>query len=330
MKAIIQEKYGAPGNLKLVEVDKPIPGDNEVLVKILAASLNAADLETLRGVAMVRLASPRRPMHKIPGSDIAGRVEAIGKNAKLFKPGDEVYVDLSGCGFGAFAEYACAPEDVLVPKPIGMSFVEAAAYPQAAVIALQGLCEAPFGYSQQYKRPVQPDQHVLINGAGGGMGTFAVQIAKYFGAEVTGVDSAEKLELLRSLGADHVIDYTQKDYTKLGERYDLILDVAAHRSIFSYSRALNPGGKFIMVGGSTIRLLQVLTLGKLMSRSDDKAIGINSWKANNKEDLVFLEELFDAGRVKPVIDKTFPLKQVPDAFRYLEDKPHFGKIVITI
>lgn len=330
MKAIIQEKYGSPDSLKLVEVDKPVPGDNEALVKIHAASLNAADLETLRGVAMVRFASPRRPMHKIPGSDIAGRVEAIGTNSNLFKPGDEVIADLSGCGFGAFAEYVSVPEDELVPKPAGMSFEDAAAYPQAAVIALQGLCEAPFGYSQQYKRAVQPGQRVLINGAGGGMGTFAVQIAKYFGAEVTGVDSPEKLEQLSTLGADHVIDYTQQDYTKRGEGYDLILDVAAHRSVFAYSRALNPGGKFIMVGGSTLRLLQVLMLGKLISRNDDKAIGINSWKANNKEDMAFLEKLFDAGSVKPVIDKTFALDQIPDAFRYLEDKPHFGKIVITI
>ena len=330
MKAIVQTEYGSPDVLKLIEVEKPSPKHDEALVKIHAASLNAADLETLRGAAMVRIAGPRRPMYKIPGSDIAGRVEVVGANVEQFQPGDDVYADLSGCGFGAFAEYVCVPGNVLVPKPAGMTFEEAAAYPQAAVVALQGLCEAPIGMGPEYKRPVQAGQRVLINGAGGGMGTFAVQIAKYFGAEVTAVDSPQKLDMLRSIGADHVIDYTQEDYTKSGNRYDLILDVAAHRSFFAYKRALNPEGKFIMVGGSISSILQVLILGQLISRTGNKAMGINSWKSNNKQDLALLEELFEAGEVVPVIDKNFPLSEVPDAFRYLEEEPHLGKIIITV
>jgi NADPH:quinone reductase-like Zn-dependent oxidoreductase len=330
MKAIVQTKYGSPDLLKLIEVEKPSPKHNEALVKIHAASLNAADLETLRGAAMVRIAGPRKPMYRIPGSDIAGRIGAVGANVEQFQPGDDVYADLSGCGFGAFAEYVCVPEKELVKKPGGMTFEEAAAYPQAAVVALQGLCEAPLGMGPEFKRPVQEGQRVLINGAGGGMGTFAVQIAKYYGAEVTGVDSQEKLAMLCSIGADHVIDYTEQDYTEIGLQYDLVLDVAAHRSFFAYKRALNPEGKFIMVGGSISSILQVLILGQLYKRTGSKAIGINSWKSNRKDDLALLEELFNQGKVVPVIDRSFPLRDVPAAYRYLEEEPHLGKIIITM
>jgi NADPH:quinone reductase-like Zn-dependent oxidoreductase len=330
MKAIVQPKYGSADELQIIEVEKPVARDDEALVKIHAASLNAADLETLRGTAMVRIAGPRRPMYRIPGSDIAGRVEAIGTDVEQFQPGDEVYTDLSGCGFGAFAEYVCVPEKQLVPKPGGMTFEEAAAYPQAAVVALQGLCEAPLGMGPEFKKPVQEGQMVLINGAGGGMGTFAVQIARYFGAEVTAVDSPQKLDMLRSIGADHVIDYTQEDYTRTGKRYDLVLDVAAHRSFSAYKRTLNPEGKFIMVGGSISSILQVLILGQLISRTSNKAMGINSWKLNNKDDLALLEELFNQGKVVPVIDRSFPLSDVPAAYRYLEEDPHLGKIIINM
>ena len=237
MKAIVCTKYGSPDVLQLKEVEKPTPRENEVLVKIHAASLNAADFEILRGAWSARFIGPLKPKNKIPGSDIAGRVEAVGRNIKQFQPGDEVFGDLFMCGFGAFAEYVCVPENVLVLKPASMTFEEAATYPQAAIIALQGL---------RGKRQIQSGHKVLINGAGGGMGTFAVQIAKYFGAEVTGVDSTSKLDMLRAIGADHVIDYTQEDYTKSGQRYDLILDVAAHHSIFAYKHALSPKGIFVV------------------------------------------------------------------------------------
>jgi NADPH:quinone reductase-like Zn-dependent oxidoreductase len=322
MKAIVCTKYGPPDSLQLKEVPKPVHQDDQVLVRVHAASVNAADLETLRGQFIVRMAAPFRPMYPILGSDIAGRVEAVGRNVTQFQPGDEVWGDLSfPHGLGAFAEYVCAAEKALAPKPPSMSFEEAAAYPQAAMVALQSLRD---------KGQIQPGHKVLINGAGGGMGTFAVQLAKYFGAEVTGVDSARKLDMLRSLGADHVVDYTQEDYTKSGQRYDLILDVAAYRSVFDYRRALAPEGIFMMVGGSVATLLQVVLLGALISRSGGKRIGINAWEPNKREDLAFLAELFEAGAVVPVIDRRYPLSQVPEALRYLEEEPHLGKLVIMV
>ncbi len=322
MKAIVCTEYGSPALLKLQEVPRPAPGDDQVLVRIHAASLNAADLETLRGVFIVRLASPRRPMYKIPGSDIAGRVEAVGREVVQFQPGDEVWGDLSyPHGLGAFAEYVCVSEDALAPKPASMTFEEAATYPQAAIVALQSLRD---------KGQLQPGQKALINGAGGGMGTFAVQLAKHFRAEVTAVDGTRKLDMLRSIGADHVIDYTQEDYTRSGQRYDLILDLAAHRSVFDYRRALSPEGIFMMVGGSVNTLLQVVSLGTLISMTGSQRIRINAWKPNKREDLAFLAELFEARKVVPVIDKRYPLREVPEALRYLEEEPHLGKIVITV
>ena len=322
MKAIVCTEYGSPDVLQLKEVPKPTPDDDQVLVRVHAASLNAADLETLRGVFIVRMASPRKPMHEIPGSDMAGRVEAIGRNVTQFQPGDEVWGDLSfPHGLGAFAEYVCVSENALAPKPASMTFEEAATYPQAAIVALQSLRD---------KGQIQPGQKVLINGAGGGMGTFAVQLAKYFGAEVTGVDSTRKLEMLRSIGADHVVDYAQEDYTRSGQRYDLILDVAAYRSVFDYRRALSPDGIFMMVGGSLGTLLQVVLLGTLISRIGSQRIGLNAWTPNKREDLAFLAELFETGKVVPVIDRRYPLREVPEALRYLDEEPHLGKIVITV
>jgi NADPH:quinone reductase-like Zn-dependent oxidoreductase len=261
-------------------------------------------------------------MYQILGSDIAGRVEAVGSNVTQFQPGDEVWGDLSfPHGLGAFAEHVCATENALAPKPPSMTFEEAASYPQAAIVALQSLRD---------KGQIQPGHRVLINGAGGGMGTFAVQLAKYFGAEVTGVDSTRKLDMLRSIGADHVIDYTQGDYTKSGQRYDLILDVAAYRSVSDYRRALTPQGIFMMVGGSVGTLIQVALLGALISRMGSKRIGLNAWEPNKREDLAFLAELFEAGKVVPVIDRRYPLSQVPEALQYLEEEPHLGKLVITV
>jgi len=322
MKAIVCNKYGSPDGLQLKEVPKPALEDDKVLVRVHAASLNAADLETLRGVFIVRIAAPFRPMHKILGSDIAGQVEAVGRNVVQFQPGDEVWGDLSfPHGLGAFAEYVSVSEEALAPKPASMTFEEAATYPQAAIVALQSLRD---------KGQIQPGHKVLINGAGGGMGTFAVQLAKYFGAEVTGVDSTRKLDMLRSIGADHVVDYTQEDYTRSGQRYDLILDVAAYRSVFDYRRALSPAGIFMMVGGSVATLIQVVSLGTLVSRRGSQRIGLNAWEPNNREDLAFLAELFEAGKVVPVIDRRYPLREVPEALRYLEEEPHLGKIVIRV
>jgi len=315
MKAIVYTKYGPPEVLQLKEVEKPTPKDNEVLVKVHASSLNAADLDFLRG----RMQFSRKPRYKILGSDIAGRIEAVGRNVKQFQQGDEIFVDLSRYGFGAFTEYVCVPENALALKSASMTFEEAATLPQAAMLALQGLRD---------KKQIQSGQKVLINGAGGGVGTFAVQIAKLFGAKVTGVDSTEKLDMVRSIGADHVIDYTQEDFTKSGQRYDLILDVVVSRSISDYKRVLSPKGILRMVGGSMARVFKAILLGPLISRS--KKMSIVVWKPNKKEDMVFLTELLEAGKVVPVIDRRYPLSEVAEAFRYLEEGHHQGKIVITV
>jgi len=320
MKAAIYKKYGPPEVLKIEKVEKPTPNDNEVLVKVHAASVNDWDWGLLRGKPFVnRLLFGLLKPKKILGGDIAGRVEAVGRNTKQFQPGDEVFGDLSGCGFGGFAEYVCARENALVLKPASMTFEEVAAVPQAAVLALQGLRD---------KGQIQPGQKVLINGAGGGAGTFAVQIAKSFGAEVTGVDSTRKLDIMRSIGADHVIDYTQEDFTKNEQRYDLILDFAAHHSIFDYNRALSPKGIYVMVGGSTAAAFQAIFLGPLISMTTSKKMGLLMHKPN--KDLAFMKELLEAGKVKPVIDKRYPLSEVPEALRYFGKGHARGKVVITV
>jgi len=322
MKAIVCTKYGGPDVLQLKDVPKPFPKDDEALVKVHATSLNAADFETLRGMWSARFGGPLKPMYKILGSDLSGRVEVVGRNVKQFQPGDEVWGDLSfPYGFGTFAEYVSVSENALSLKPASMTFEEASTYPQAAIIPLQTLRD---------KGQIQPDQKVLINGAGGGQGTFAVQIAKHFGAEVTGVDHTTKLDMLRSIGADHVIDYTQEDYTRSGQRYDLIFDVVGYRSVFDYRRALSPGGSFFIVGGSLATFLQVLILGALISRIGSKKMGLNAYVPNNKEDLASLTALFEAGKVVPVINRTYPLSEVPDALRYLEEGHVFGKVVINV
>jgi NADPH:quinone reductase-like Zn-dependent oxidoreductase len=315
MKAIVAPKYGPPDVLQLKELAKPTPKDNEVLVKVHAASLNATDFEYLGGMFIARLVYKGllKPKNKILGTDIAGQVEAVGKDVKDFQQGDEIWGDLSFCGFGAFAEYVCVTENVLRLKPASMTFEEAAAIPTAAILALHNLCD---------KRPIQPGQKVLVNGAGGGVGTFAVQLAKYFGAEVTGVDSIEKLEMLRSIGADHVVDYTQEDFTKRGQRYDLIFDVVVHRSFFDYKRALSPNGICVFVGGYMTRVFLNMLLGP-------KKMGVVIWKPNIK-DFVFFKELFEAGKVVPVIDRRYPLSEVAEAFRYLKEGHAKGKVVITM
>ncbi|MFW9911659.1 MAG: NAD(P)-dependent alcohol dehydrogenase [Candidatus Thorarchaeota archaeon] len=322
MKAIVITKYGGPEVLQYKEVDKPAPNDDEVLVKINASSLNAADFEAMRGSWASRLGGPMKTKHKILGTDIAGQIKAVGSNVTQFQPGDEVVGDLLfPNGYGAFAEYAVAPEKALAKKPASMTFEQAATIPQAGIIALQSL---------RGKRQIQSGERVLINGAGGGMGTFAVQISKYYGAEVTAVDSAMKLDMLRSIGADHVIDYMKTDYTKTGERYDMILDTVARRSILAYRRALNSDGMFIMVGGSRSAIFQTAFLGPLISRMGSRKLGLNPWDRNPKEDYEFLGELSEAGKVVPVIDRQISLSKVPEALRYLEEGKALGKIVVTM
>jgi len=287
MKAIVCEKYGPPDVLQLRETPKPVPKDNEVLVKIRAASLNAADLEMLRGDFVTRMAAPLKPKHRIPGTDFAGQIEAIGSRVMQFKPGDEIWGDLSfPLGCGTLAEYVCIPEKALRLKPASMTFEEAAAIPTAAVVALQKL---------SIKGPVRSGQLVLINGAGGGVGTFAIQIAKYFGAEVTGVDSTEKLDTLRAIGVDHVIDYTKEDFAQNRQRYDLILDIVVRRSFFDYRRVLNPQGICVMVGGSLRRVLFNKILGSMFPNNGNKKMGLGEWNPNKKRISIFCKSL-----LKPV------------------------------
>ena len=320
MKAIVYYKYGPPDALKLEEVDMPAPKDKEVLVKVHAVSVNRSDWEGLIGKPLyARLGGLLKPRYQILGSDIAGRVEMVGKNIRQFQPGDEVFGETLKYR-GGFAEYVCAPERGLARKPASLTFEEAAAIPQGAVIALQGIRD---------KGKVQPGQNVLINGAGGSAGTFAVQLAKLYGAEVTGVDNTGKLDFMRSLGADHVIDYTREDFTKNGKQYDLILDLIAHRSVFAYKRALRPNASYFMVGGSVATMFQILLLGPWIRRTAGKNIRLLMVRPNRK-DLVFITELCEAGKVVPVIDRRYPLSQVPEALQYFGEGLAKGKVVIAV
>jgi len=319
VKAIVYEKYGTPDVLQLKEVAKPVPGEDEVLVKVHAASINDWDWGLLYGDFINRMLNGlRKPRRNILGSDIAGKIETVGKKVKRFKAGDDVYGDLSG-QWGGFAEYVCAPEKSLSLKPAAMSFEEAAAIPQAAMLAVQGLID---------KGKIKQAQKVLINGAGGGVGTFAIQIAKLYGAEVTGVDKATKLEMLRSIGFDHVIDYTKEDFTKNGKAYDLILDAKTNRSAFDYTRSLNRNGVYVTVGGSIGHLLQVLILAPLIRMIQSKHLRIVALKPN--KDLAFMNDLFEKGKVRTVIDGPYRLDQLGEAFRHFAKADHLGKIVITI
>jgi NADPH:quinone reductase-like Zn-dependent oxidoreductase len=320
MRAVIYERYGSPDVLHLAEVEKPVPTDNQLLIKIHAVSINGSDREGLIGKPFyVRAGGLLNPGHPILGSDIAGRVESAGKNNKEFKVGDELFGELPGY-HGGFAEYVCTRGSTLALKPANLTFEEAAAIPQAGVIALQGIRE---------KGQVKPGQKVLINGAGGSAGSFAIQLAKLYGAEVTGVDNAGKLDFIRSLGADHVIDYTRDDFTRNGKHYDLILDLIAHRSIFAYKRALRPNGTYFFVGGSVAVLFQILLLGPWIKRTAAKNIRLLAVPQNRK-DLIAITELCQAGKIVPVIDKRFPLNEVPEALRYVGEGYAKGKVVITV
>jgi NADPH:quinone reductase-like Zn-dependent oxidoreductase len=320
MKAIVYTKYGPPDVLQLKEVERPTPKDDEVLIKVQAVSVNRSDWEALTGTPLyARLGGLLRPRHQILGSDIAGRVEVAGRNVTRFKPGDEVFGDISR-HMGGFAEYVCARERAFALKPASMTFEVAATIPQPAVIALQGIRD---------KGQVQPGQKVLINGAGGATGTFAVQLAKSYGAEVTAVDNTGKLDFMRSLGADHVIDYAREDFTKNRQQYDLILDVVARRSAFAYRRALRPDGGYFAVGGSVATLFQILFLGPWIGRSTGKRIRVLAVRPN-LEDMVHVAELCEAGKVVPVIDRRYPLGEVPEALRYLGEGRAKGRVVIIV
>jgi len=321
LKAIVRTKYGSPDVLRLQEIDKPDPMDNQVLVRVHAASVNPLDWHILRGEPfLVRLMGfgLLKPKHQILGADMAGRVEAVGKNVIQFKAGDEVF----GSSMGGFAEYACVREDKLVLKPTAMTFEQAAAVPVAGITALQALRD---------RGRLQLGQQVLIHGASGGVGTFAVQIAKALGAHVTGVCSERNVEMVLSIGADHVIDYTKKDFWRSGKEYDLIVDNAAFHSIRKPLRALKPTGIYVGVGGSTspASLLLSLILNPLISKI--KGRKIVSFMANvNQTDLAVLKELLEAGKVVPVIDRKYPLSDTPQAIRYVEEGHARGKVVITV
>ncbi|MGB7593367.1 MAG: NAD(P)-dependent alcohol dehydrogenase [Terriglobia bacterium] len=321
MKAVVYYKYGSPDVLKCEEIEKPTAGDNEVLIRVRAASVNPFDWHFMRGTPyMVRImAGLRKPKDKRLGVDVAGQVEAVGRNVTQFKPGDEVF----GACRGALAEYACTSESALVMKPDNVTFEQAASVPIAAFTALQGLRD---------KGHIQPGQKVLINGAAGGVGTFAVQIAKSFGAEVTGVCSTRNVDMVRSIGADRVIDYTQEDFTKSGQRYDLFFDCVGNHSLSACRRVLNPKGIYIVVGGPggrwlgpLARMLKTLVLSRFVSQNLVMFLA----KAS-KEDLTVMHELMKAGKVTPVIDKRYKLSEVPEAIRYLEEGHARGKVVITL
>ena len=317
MKAIVFHQYGQPDVLTLEEVEKPSPGDDEVLVKVYASCINSWDWELLQGIPYVNrlMAGILKPTKiKILGCDIAGSIESVGKNVKRFQVGDEVFGDLSSCGWGGFAEYVAAAEKALELKPACLTFEQAAAVPQAALLALQGL----------QRGGIQAGKKVLINGAGGGSGTFAIQIAKEFGAEVTAVDSTEKLDIMRATGADHVIDYTQEDFTKNGQHYDLIFDNAANRSLSDYKRVLNPGGIHVMVGGKSFNIFKTLLASMLGSRKYVLLLH----KANKGLDT--MKQFMEVGKVVPVIDRSYPLSEAADAMRYFAAGHAKGKVVITI
>ncbi len=322
MKAVVYEKYGTPDVLELKQVGKPACKDDEVLLRVYAASINSWDWDLLTGIPyeyrlFSGLIKPKKT--NILGCDIAGRVEQVGKSIQQLKPGDDVYGDLSGGSWGGFAEYACARESELTLKPSNMSFEEAAATPQAALLALQAF---------QFKKEYQKGDSILINGGSGGVGTFAIQMAKAFGYQITAVDSTEKLAMMRSLGADHAIDYRKEDFTRNGRRYDLILDVKSDRSIFDYKRALNSNGIYASVGGETSSILQLALLGPLIKWKENKVLTLIMYKPN--KGLNTISEFLESGEIVPVIDKCFPLKDTAEAFRYFGEGHFKGKVVITI
>lgn len=320
MKAVVHDRYGSPDVLRLADVPPPSPGPNEVLVRVSAASLNSWDWDLLTGTPLAfRLAHGLlRPRHRVLGADVAGRVEAVGDRVTRFAPGDDVFGDLSAHQWGGFAELACAPEGAWIRRPPSMSVEQAAALPQAGCMAQQGLFD---------DGGIQPGHAVMINGGGGGVGTFAIQIARAQGAEVTAVDRTDKLDTMRALGADRVVDYTREDFAREASRYDLILDVTVHRSMFAYARALRRGGTYVMLGGAPGRILQLVVVGPWISWRQGKRMRLSIAKPNNG--LATLIERFEAGTVTPIIDRVYALDEVPEAFRHFERGVH-GKLVVRV
>lgn len=320
MKAIVFRRYGGPEALELMELDRPTPAAGEVLIKVHAVSINDWDLGLVRGSPLVNRLQLGfvGPGRRIVGSDVAGRVEAVGRDVETFGPGDHVYGDLSG-RWGGFAEYVCAPVEALTPKPEAMTFEEAAALPQAGALALQGLLDVG---------RLRDGENVLINGAGGGVGTLGRQIAKVHDAELTGVDRGSKLDKLRALGFDHVVDYAQEDFTRSGRTYDLILDVKTRRSPLDYLRVLNPAGRYVSVGGALPRVAQTWSLGPLITLWTTKNTRVVFLKAN--KDMARVNELFESGSLSPVIDRAFPLHEVREAMRYYAEGDFVGKIVLDV
>jgi NADPH:quinone reductase-like Zn-dependent oxidoreductase len=321
MRAITQPRYGPPESVELRDMPTPRPTDGEVLVRVQASSVNAADCETLRGFALVRMVAPFRPKHRIVGSDVAGVVEQVGPDVTDLAVGDKVMGDLSEHGYGAFAEYAVAPAEALSRIPAELTMAEAAAVPSAAWVAIKGIRD---------QRELGPDSRVLINGAGGGMGTFAVQMAVAQGALVTGVDAGEKLELIRSLGTDEVVDYTTEDPTLTTTRYDLILDVFARRSVHDWQSVLAPGGAYLMAGGSTRRIIAGFAQGARLSSSSGQKLGLLFGWPHIRQDMDDVNELIEAGAVRPVIDRSYPLEEAGAALRRVEDGLALGKVVIAV
>ncbi|GMK37766.1 NADPH:quinone reductase [Paenibacillus sp. CCS19] len=322
MRALVYDQYGLPDDvLRIAQVEVPVPKEHEVLIEVAAASLNSWDWDLLLGKPFVnRIGGLRKPRYPILGADVAGRVVAVGSAVQRFQPGDEVFGDLSGCGWGGFAEYVCASEKALTPKPAGISFAQAAAIPQAAVLALQGL---------RMQGDLAKGHHVLINGAGGGVGTFAIPYIKLQGAEVTGVDAAEKLDLLRAVGADHVLDYRTQDFTTDGPQYDLILDVVGHRSLFEMKRALRQGGTYVMIGGTMNRIIQAALTGPLVAWLTGKKVKVLLHKPSHDDQLIW-KSLVESGQVVPVVDRQYTLDHAIEAFRYYGEGRAKGKIVVSL
>ncbi len=321
MKAIILKEYGLPNVLEIGEVAKPIPNDKEVLVRIHSASINDWDWGLVRGKPFViRLFfGLKKPKINIPGVDVSGKIEAVGGKVSSFKIGDEIYCDLSECGCGGFAEYVCIPEDILSQKPSNMNYNDASALPHAGLLALQGLVE---------KGKVKSGQSILINGAGGGVGTLGIQILKSYGLKVTGVDSDEKLDLMKSLGFDSVMDYKKVDFTDTGEKYDLILDTKSNRSVFKYARSLKRHGTYITVGGSMYRLFEIFLLGSLISLFTGKKLSVLILKPNKGLDQI--SKLVEKGQIRPVVDGPYEFDKIPELIQFFGEGKHLGKIVVEI